>query len=204
VTWTLAIVAVCRAHGGRGVAAAVKHARHPGDGVRRDRCARGPLLLDEVNAAPTSSTVRTLAEATLALVLFSDASRIDGRTRRRESEIPVRLLSTGPAAHDRARLSSGCGPVRAPVGQRGGHHRRDPGTHRRGPRPGRGHGRAAAAAHPAIAQRRERPQRRRVRPATADAPATESSAGHAGHVVLEEIGWGVVSGAGAGGSRPAS
>jgi NhaP-type Na+/H+ or K+/H+ antiporter len=39
--------------------------------------------------------VRTLAEATLALVLFSDASRIDLRLLRREVGVPVRLLGIG-------------------------------------------------------------------------------------------------------------
>ena len=37
----------------------------------------GPLLFDGLTLGPTSSTVRKLAEATLALVLFSDASRIN-------------------------------------------------------------------------------------------------------------------------------
>ncbi len=55
----------------------------------------GPLFLDDVTASPRSSLVRTLAEATLALVLFCDASRIDARTLRRESAIPVRLLGIG-------------------------------------------------------------------------------------------------------------
>jgi hypothetical protein len=32
----------------------------------------GPLALDDLTLRPTSSTVRTLAEATLAVVLFSD------------------------------------------------------------------------------------------------------------------------------------
>ena len=39
----------------------------------------GPQALDGIDVESTSSTVRTLAEATLALVLFSDASRIDLR-----------------------------------------------------------------------------------------------------------------------------
>jgi hypothetical protein len=39
--------------------------------------------------------VRTLAEATLALVLFSDTSRIDGGTLRRGATISVRLLGVG-------------------------------------------------------------------------------------------------------------
>ena len=36
----------------------------------------GPRILDAVDVPSTSGTVRTLAEATLALVLFADASRI--------------------------------------------------------------------------------------------------------------------------------
>ncbi len=55
----------------------------------------GPLVLDELTAAPTSSLVRTLAEATLAVVLFSDASRIDLPALRREAAIPARLLGLG-------------------------------------------------------------------------------------------------------------
>ena len=39
----------------------------------------GPRILDAVDISSTSGTVRTLAEATLAFVLFSDASRIDLR-----------------------------------------------------------------------------------------------------------------------------
>jgi sodium/hydrogen antiporter len=37
----------------------------------------GPLVLDGLAVPPTSSTVRTLAEATLAVVLFSDSSRVN-------------------------------------------------------------------------------------------------------------------------------
>ena len=37
----------------------------------------GPRVLDAVDISSTSGTVRALAEATLAFVLFSDASRID-------------------------------------------------------------------------------------------------------------------------------
>jgi NhaP-type Na+/H+ or K+/H+ antiporter len=55
----------------------------------------GPLLLDELTLAPTSSTVRRLAETTLAVVLFSDASRINLRALRREASLPVRLLTVG-------------------------------------------------------------------------------------------------------------
>ena len=55
----------------------------------------GPLVLDDLAVGPTSATVRKLAEATLAVVLFSDASRIDLRAVRREASMPVRLLGVG-------------------------------------------------------------------------------------------------------------
>ena len=35
----------------------------------------GPLVIDQVTTDPATATVRTLAEATLAVVLFADASR---------------------------------------------------------------------------------------------------------------------------------
>jgi sodium/hydrogen antiporter len=49
----------------------------------------------EVDLSPTGSAVRTLAEATLALVLFSDASRIKLSVLRRDYEMPLRLLGVG-------------------------------------------------------------------------------------------------------------
>ncbi|HEV2981759.1 MAG TPA: cation:proton antiporter [Solirubrobacteraceae bacterium] len=55
----------------------------------------GPLAIDEVTAAPTGAGVRTLAEATLALVLFADASRIKLRALRHEYSVPLRLLGLG-------------------------------------------------------------------------------------------------------------
>ena len=55
----------------------------------------GPEVLDEVDISSTSSTVRALAEATLALVLFADASRIDFAKLRREISVPLRLLGIG-------------------------------------------------------------------------------------------------------------
>ncbi len=55
----------------------------------------GPLVLDDLSVRPTSSTVRTLAEATLAVVLFSDSSRVNLRALRREASMPVRLLGVG-------------------------------------------------------------------------------------------------------------
>jgi NhaP-type Na+/H+ or K+/H+ antiporter len=55
----------------------------------------GPLVIGDVTVAPASSTVRTLAEATLAVVLFADASRIKLRVLRREYAVPLRLLGVG-------------------------------------------------------------------------------------------------------------
>ena len=55
----------------------------------------GPKVLGEIDVDSSSSTVRTLAEATLALVLFCDASRIDLGQLRREIGVPLRLLGIG-------------------------------------------------------------------------------------------------------------
>ena len=55
----------------------------------------GPQVLDGIDLESSSSTVRTLAEAALALVLFSDASRIDLGQLRRDVGLPVRLLGIG-------------------------------------------------------------------------------------------------------------
>ena len=55
----------------------------------------GTEALDVVNFQPTSGAVRTTAEVTLALVLFSDASRIDLGRLRGELQVPVRLLGVG-------------------------------------------------------------------------------------------------------------
>ena len=55
----------------------------------------GPKLLDGIDLSSSGSTVRVLAEATLALVLFSDASRIDLGQLRRTVGVPVRLLGVG-------------------------------------------------------------------------------------------------------------
>jgi sodium/hydrogen antiporter len=52
----------------------------------------GPEVLDGIDLSSSGATVRTLAETTLALVLFSDASRIDLGALRRTVGVPVRLL----------------------------------------------------------------------------------------------------------------
>jgi NhaP-type Na+/H+ or K+/H+ antiporter len=51
--------------------------------------------LGSLDDESTSSTIETLAELTLALVLFSDASRISPRALRREASLPGRLLGIG-------------------------------------------------------------------------------------------------------------
>jgi len=55
----------------------------------------GPQVLDGIDLSSTSSPVQVLAEATLALVLFCDASRIDLGQLRREVAVPLRLLGIG-------------------------------------------------------------------------------------------------------------
>jgi sodium/hydrogen antiporter len=55
----------------------------------------GPEVLDGIDVSSSSGIVRALAEATLALVLFSDASRIDLGALRRTVGVPVRLLGIG-------------------------------------------------------------------------------------------------------------
>jgi sodium/hydrogen antiporter len=55
----------------------------------------GSEALGLVELAPAGETVKLLAEATLALVLFADASRIDVRVLRDELSVPARLLGIG-------------------------------------------------------------------------------------------------------------
>ncbi len=55
----------------------------------------GPLVIGEVTFNVKATGVRTLAEATLAVVLFSDAARIRLRALRAEYSVPVRLLGIG-------------------------------------------------------------------------------------------------------------
>src|SRR5712691_10579060 len=55
----------------------------------------GVDALGLVDPAPTGETVKLLAEATLTVVLFADASRIDVRSLRGEIAVPARLLGIG-------------------------------------------------------------------------------------------------------------
>ena len=53
----------------------------------------GPIAVIHVNLH--SSTVRSLAEVTLALVLFADASRVNARQLHSAAAVPLRLLCVG-------------------------------------------------------------------------------------------------------------
>src|SRR5947209_15905338 len=55
----------------------------------------GPTVLSEVDPSTRGPSIRILAEATLTLVLFSDASRINVRALWHEAGVPVRLLGVG-------------------------------------------------------------------------------------------------------------
>ncbi|HEY2790413.1 MAG TPA: cation:proton antiporter, partial [Gaiellales bacterium] len=55
----------------------------------------GTRALDLLETAPDGEAVKVLTEATLTVVLFADASRIDLRTLRREYAVPLRLLALG-------------------------------------------------------------------------------------------------------------
>ena len=55
----------------------------------------GPEVLGWLDLGIESGSVRALAEATLTLVLFADASRINLTALRREIGLPARLLGIG-------------------------------------------------------------------------------------------------------------
>src|SRR5262245_34712437 len=55
----------------------------------------GSKGLGWIDLSPRGETVRLLAEATLTLVLFADASRIDLGALRQEYLVPARLLGIG-------------------------------------------------------------------------------------------------------------
>jgi len=55
----------------------------------------GAEVFGLIDTSPTGAVVKPLAEATLTVVLFADASRVDLRTLQREHTVPVRLLGFG-------------------------------------------------------------------------------------------------------------
>ena len=135
--WSLAIIAL------RLLAVAAVSRRSPERPSHRRCCSSrsaswsGREVLDGIDLAPSSSLVRTAAEATLALVLFADASRIDLRELRRSVVVPARLLGFGLP------LTIALGALAAqralrPADLRRGHDpRRHPRADRRRARPGR-------------------------------------------------------------------
>ena len=131
----------------------------------RSGCWWDPRCLTGSTSTSTSSTVRALAEATLALVLFCDASRIDlaaASPRGRRAAAPARHRA---AADDRARRPCGGRDLRT-ADRRGGRHPGGrPGADRRRAGAGRRHRAARPGADPPGAQRRERAQRRDLRAA---------------------------------------
>ena len=81
----------------------------------------GSQVLDGIDISSTSSTVRTLAEATLALVLFSDASRIDFGKLRQDISVPIRLLGIGLPLTIALGAVAAAADLRSAYGRRGGH-----------------------------------------------------------------------------------
>jgi sodium/hydrogen antiporter len=55
----------------------------------------GDAVLGWFTIAPSGTALRLIAETTLALVLFTDAARVDVRALRRELAVPARLLGIG-------------------------------------------------------------------------------------------------------------
>ena len=125
----------------------------------------GSEVLGWLDLGLGSEGVRVLAEATLTLVLFTDASRIDVRPLRREIGLPARLLGIGlPLTIVAGTAARRRGLRRAELG-RGARARDRARTHRCRARPGGGDRSAAACPDPSGPERRERSQRRHLRAA---------------------------------------
>jgi NhaP-type Na+/H+ or K+/H+ antiporter len=164
----------------------------------------GPFVLGEVTVSSTSETVRTLAEATLAVVLFSDASRIKLRVLRQEYAVPLRLLAIGLpltiaigallAAAMFAHLNAGeavvlavlLAPTDAALGQAVVTEPRLPSRIRQGLNVESGLNDGICVPLLLIAL------------ATADVEAKSSTSHHAVSIVAEEIGYGILGGVAAG------
>ncbi len=125
----------------------------------------GARALGLVDTPPASESVKLLAEATLTVVLFADASRINLRTLRKEYAVPARLLGIGLPLTIVLGAIVAAALVRRADGARSARARRPPRPHRCRPRPGRRDGAAAPVQDPPGPQRREWPQRRHLRPA---------------------------------------
>ena len=94
-TWSLAVIAVA-VLGYAGISRRLEHSVISAAMVFVTAgLIAGPEVLGWLDLQIQSEGVRVLAEATLTLVLFSDAARIDLRVLRREIGLPVRLLGIG-------------------------------------------------------------------------------------------------------------
>ena len=72
-----------------------RNAGHLGDGLRRVGLLVGPEALGSLELSSHGEPVKLLAEATLTVVLFADASRIDLRALRREIACPRGCSGSG-------------------------------------------------------------------------------------------------------------
>jgi len=163
----------------------------------------GPKVLGEVEPSTNGEAVRTLAEATLALVLFSDASRINLGVLRRQAGVPLRLLAVGlpltivlgalaAAMFDNMTLGEVLvlgvllAPTDAALGQAVVTEPRLPSRIRQGlnVESGLNDGICVPLLYIVLA--------------TADVDSHVASSHHAVTIVLEEIGYGIVGGVGAG------
>lgn len=152
----------------------------------------------------SQESVRSLAEATLVVVLFTDASRIDLRALRREYSVPVRLLGIGlPLTIVAGALAAGLvlrdiawveaavlaivlAPTDAALGQAVVTDEDLPSRIRQGLNVESGLNDGLCVPLLAIAL------------AIAEADAGDLSAAHAARLVVEAIGWGIVGGVVAG------
>ena len=73
----------------------------------------GNEVLDTIGSGLDTGGIRLLAEVTLALVLFSDASSLDSRKLLREALFPARLLGIGLLVFGGAVLNNGVAPKRS-------------------------------------------------------------------------------------------
>ena len=164
----------------------------------------GPQVLGGIDLASSGSTVRVLAEATLALVLFTDASRIDLGALRRTFDVPVRLLGLGLPLT----ILLGAVAAAAVFGELTVEEAvilaRRARADRRRARAGGRHRASRAGADPPGPQRRERPQRRHLRAAALRGGRGgrrgigDLRGSQRGTLLLEELGYGVVGGVVAG------
>jgi NhaP-type Na+/H+ or K+/H+ antiporter len=164
----------------------------------------GPLVANDLDPSVTSHSIRTLAEATLAIVLFLDASRIRFGALRHEYSVPVRLLAiglpltialgtgvalglfSGLSAAEALVLAVVLAPTDAALGEAVVTEPTLPSRIRQGLNVESGLNDGICVPLLLIAL------------ALADVESAGVSAGHAWHIVAEEIGYGILAGAGAG------